>query len=205
MNNSSQTKFSALEVETMNFNNLNKLFTALFLFTTSLASAHAGVVVESGSGYISSITGINISGNTFDVTFVLNSPSAAGASSDLWENDAEFSAAITALITELNTVNSFIVTTASGTVNNDFSVARTITSGSHLRAIGGGVDWFENCANCGLQGIIASFSEIQQQSNVPEPASIALLALGLLALKFSRCRYTDRWRPGYRIRRVIGV
>lgn len=177
----------------MNFNNSKSIFTAIFIFIMSLSSAQAGVVVESGSGYISSVTGINILGNNFDVTFVLNSPSAASASAALWGTDAEFSAAITALIAELNTVDSFIVTTAGGTINNDFSVSKTITTGSHLRA-SSGVDWFENCANCGLQGIIASFSEIQQQNNVPEPASVALLALGLLGLGFSR-RRTNMNRP----------
>lgn len=146
---------------------------SIFFFSNQAAAT----VSVNSSSFITGVYGIEVLNRFFDVEFVYNTEAARNENSNLWGNQAEFNTAVSALLQEMNTVNSYIVQTSDGNlVNNDFLMINTSTSAVHIRRAPPSM-WFVYSENAPMgMPIMASFTDV---TPVPEPETYAMLLVGL--------------------------
>lgn len=161
------------------------------LFTMEV---QAGVITN-GSGFISNVTDLSIGGGVYDVSFFVRDTAKVAAQALIWSGIPEFESAITALVSEMNTIstpNSSVVVAPDGpnlAVNNDFFVARPGGNFAHIRTAMPGA-WFVASLDTAFSSIVAEFTERPVvTATVPEPGVLGLVGFGALCAFAVRQRH----------------
>jgi hypothetical protein len=170
-------------------------------FLLFVANEGRTTIITNSSNEIIQVTGIVVSGNTYDVIFDDWQNINKNEQIALWSTNTKYLAAVNALVAELNTSNSYVVSASDGSPRNNqiFMVQEWTESGGYkgteLSRTGSGgnflEDWHVQHTNYySADRPSTSFTLVSSgtSSPVPEPTTMLLFGTGIAGLIGNRVR-----------------